>query len=133
VKCYHELVKIRNWGKDILTKVETKNDIQKSKEIIDALYNLIISRTDYKDNAGLKDITDVLLQVNKTIDSNKYPERLISKMVSFIYSMGPAHKIFFPKDQEKLIDELGFIAQKAGNAGLYYASYNTKDDFFKGL
>jgi len=108
-------------------------DIQKSKEEIDALYDLIVKRDDYNNNSGLKDIAEVLEQVDKTIDSDKYPERLISKLVSYIYSMGPAHKIFFPKDQEALINKLGVIGQGAGNAGLYYASFDTKADFFKGL
>jgi len=29
-----------------------------------------------------------------------------------------------------LINELGVFGQKAGNAGLYYASFDTKADFF---
>lgn len=110
-----------------------KNDVIESKKIIKSLYEIIIRRDDYKTVDSLHDITDVLLQVEKTIDDSKYPERLISKLVSYIYSMGPAHKIYFPAEQEKLIDALGVIAQKSGNTGLYYASFDTKDDFFKGL
>jgi len=116
-----------------MNKVETENNIKKSQELIKALEDLLIKRDDYKTNSGLQDITDVLEQVNKTVAKNKYPERLISKLVSYIYSMGPANKIFFPKDQESLINDLGVIGQKAGNAGLYYASFDTKADFFKGL
>jgi len=112
---------------------EAQNDVIESKNIIKSLYELIVKRDDYKSKRSLHDITDVLLQVEKTIDGSKYPERLISKLVSYIYSMGPAHKIYFPKEQEKLIDALGVIAQKSGNTGLYYSSFDTKDDFFKGL
>lgn len=116
-----------------MNKIEQQNDIEDSKKLINSLHDLLVTRPDYNDNSGLKDITDVLIQVNKTIETNKYPERLVSKLVAYIYSMGPAHKIFFPKEQESIINELGVIAQKAGNTGLYYASTDTKDDFFKGL
>ncbi|WP_162894144.1 bacteriocin immunity protein [Companilactobacillus musae] len=109
---------------------QKEHDVTKSKELIKSLYDLLIKRDDYQDNKGLQDITDVLQQVNKTIADNKYPERLISKLVSYIYSMGPAHKIYFPKEEESIINELGVIAQKAGNTGLYYASYDTKSEFF---
>lgn len=109
---------------------QKEHDVIKSKELIKSLYDLLIKRDDYQDNKGLQDITDVLQQVNKTIADNKYPERLISKLVSYIYSMGPAHKIYFPKEEESIINELGVIAQKAGNTGLYYASYDTKSEFF---
>jgi len=112
---------------------KVSSDVIESKKIIKSLYELIVQRNDYKTEHSLHDITDVLLQVEKIIDSSKYPERLISKLVSYIYSMGPAHKIYFPKEQEELIDNLGVIAQKSGNTGLYYASFDTKDDFFKGL
>lgn len=116
-----------------MNKIEQQNDIDDSKRLINSLHDLLVTRPDYADNAGLKDITDVLVQVHQTIDTNKYPERLISKLVAYIYSMGPAHKIYFPKEQEAIINELGVIAQKAGNTGLYYASTDTKADFFKGL
>lgn len=114
----------------IMSTEQKEHDVIKSKELIKSLYDLLIKRDDYQDNKGLQDITDVLQQVNKTIADNKYPERLISKLVSYIYSMGPAHKIYFPKEEESIINELGVIAQKAGNTGLYYASYDTKSEFF---
>ncbi len=114
-----------------MSKIEKQEFIDNCKMTINSLYELIVKRDDYKTNTGLQDITDVLSQVDKTIDGSKYPERLISKLVSYIYSMGPAHKIFFPKDQEALINKLGVFGQKAGNAGLYYASFDTKADFFK--
>jgi len=116
-----------------MSKIETAANIKKSKELISSLYELLIKRDDYKENSGLQDITDVLVQVNKTIDTNKYPERLVSKLVSYIYSMGPAHRIFFPKDQEALINELGVIAQKSGNTGLYSGSFDFKSEFFNTL
>lgn len=109
---------------------QKEQDITKSKELIKSLYDLLIKRDDYQDNKGLQDITDVLQQVNKTVADNKYPERLISKLVSYIYSMGPAHKIYFPKEEESIINDLGVIAQESGNTGLYYASYDTKSEFF---
>ena len=94
---------------------------------------MIINRDDFQQKLELRDISDVLVQVNKTIDNNKYPERSLSKLTTFIYSMGPAGKIYFPKDQEQLIDKIAVIAQKSGNTGLYYSSFNTKSDFFNRL
>ena len=114
-------------------KAEKEENIKKSKELISSLYELLIKRDDYNENTGLQDITDVLIQVNKTIDTNKYPERLVSKLISYLYSMGPAHRIFFPRDQESLIDQLGVIAQKSGNTGLYSGSFDFKSEFFNTL
>lgn len=114
-----------------MSKVTIATDIEKTKSLIQDLDELLVHRDDYQTNTGLQDIHDVLIQVAKTIDKNKYPYRLVSKLVSYIYSMGPAHKIFFPKDQESLINQLGTIAQKSGNTGLYYASYDMKSEFFK--
>ena len=43
-----------------------------TKKIVYQLYNHLIARADK--NKGLRDITDVLLQVYTEIDSSKYPE-----------------------------------------------------------
>lgn len=43
--------------------------------------------------SGLLDITDVLLQVYKKIDTTKYPEYLLNKLVNYIYSVGFDQKI----------------------------------------
>lgn len=44
---------------------------------------------------AILDITDVLLQVYKKIDSEKYPEILINKLVNYIYIVGFDNKIHF--------------------------------------
>lgn len=116
-----------------MKKIDRENEIKEAKSLISSLNNLIINRDDFQQKSELRDISDVLVQVNKTIDNNKYPERLLSKLTTFIYSMGPAGKIYFQKDQEQLIDKIAVIAQKSGNTGLYYSSFNTKSDFFNRL
>lgn len=104
-----------------MKKIDRENEIKEAKSLISSLNNLIINRDDFQQKSELRDISDVLVQVNKTIDNNKYPERLLSKLTTFIYSMGPAGKIYFPKNQEQLIDKIAVIAQKSGNTGLYYS------------
>ncbi len=100
-----------------MKKIDRENEIKEAKSLISSLNDLIINRDDFQQKSELRDISDVLVQVNKTIDNNKYPERLLSKLTTFIYSMGPAGKIYFPKDQEQLIDKIAVIAQKSGNTG----------------
>lgn len=63
---------------------------------------------------AILDITHVLLQVYKKIDSEKYPEILINKMVNYIYIVGFDNKIHFLGNDEKLLIELGDISKKAG-------------------
>ncbi|HFC9132622.1 TPA: bacteriocin immunity protein, partial [Enterococcus faecium] len=50
-------------------------DIRETKKIIHELYNSLMKRDKTK---AILDITDVLLQVYKKIDSEKYPEILIN-------------------------------------------------------
>ena len=51
------------------------------------------------------------LQVYKKIDSEKYPEILINKLVNYIYIVGFDNKIhFFQEMIEKLLIELGDIS-----------------------
>lgn len=86
-----------------MKKIDRENEIKNAKSLISALNDLIINREDYQQKSELRDISDVLVQVNKTIDINKYPERLLSKLTTFIYSMGPAGKIYFPKKKSNLL------------------------------
>lgn len=116
-----------------MRKIDREYEIRNAKKLITSLNSLIINRNDYKRNSYLEDISDVLIQVNKTIDTDKYPDRLLSKLITFIYSMGPAGNIYFPKNQEQIINKIAVLAQKSGNTGLYYSSFNTKSDFFNQL
>ncbi len=76
----------------------------------------------YKTKAIL-DITDVLLQVYEKIDSEKYPEILINKMVNYIYIVGFDNKIHLLENDEKLLIELEDIPKKAGINSKYKANY----------
>ena len=81
-------------------------DIREIKKIIHELYNSLMKRDKTK---AILDITDVLLQVYKKIDSEKYPEILINKLVNYIYIVGFDNKIHFLGNDEKLLIELGDI------------------------
>ncbi len=61
---------------------------------------------------ALLDITDVLFQVYKKIDTAKYPEILVNKLVNYIYIVGFDNKIRFIDNDEKLLIELGIFLKK---------------------
>lgn len=79
---------------------------------------------------AILDITDVLLQVYKKIDSEKYPEILINKLVKYIYIVGFDNKIHFLGNDEKLLIELGDISKKAGINSKYKANFTDKSQFY---
>lgn len=54
-----------------------KVNIKETKEVIHELYNSLMDRP--QKPSGLLDITDVLLQVYKKLDTVRYPEYLIRK------------------------------------------------------
>ena len=108
-----------------------KIDVPHTKVLIHELYNLLYN--DGQNNRGKDDITDVLLQVYKTIDQQKNPARFVSKLVTYIYSVGFNNHVHFDKEEESLVNQLGVIAQKSGWNGLYEANYNFKSEFFNGL
>lgn len=68
-----------------------KVNVEETKEVIHELYNNLMDRP--QKTSGLLDITDVLLQVYKKIDTTKYPEYLLNKLVNYIYSVGFDQKI----------------------------------------
>ena len=51
-----------------MKKIDRENEIKNAKSLISALNDLIINREDYQQKSELRDISDVLVQVNKTID-----------------------------------------------------------------
>ena len=78
-----------------------KVNIKETKEVIHELYNSLMDRP--QKPSGLLDITDVLLQVYKKLDTVRYPEYLINKLVNYIYSVGFDQKIrFMGRDGELL-------------------------------
>ena len=79
---------------------------------------------------GIRDITDVLLQVNKKIDTSKNPEALVNRMVNYIRITASSEKLNFSKADEKLIIDLGVIGQRAGLNGQYMADFSDKSQFY---
>ncbi|KAJ67397.1 hypothetical protein P787_0665 [Enterococcus faecalis MN16] len=63
------------------------------------------------------------MQVYEKIDSEKYPEILINKMVNYIYIVGFDNKIHLLENDEKLLIELEDIPKKAGINSKYKANY----------
>lgn len=59
-----------------------KVNIKETKEVIHELYNSLMDRP--QKPSGLLDITDVLLQVYKKLDTVRYPEYLIKKFVLWV-------------------------------------------------
>ncbi|WP_282802077.1 bacteriocin immunity protein [Secundilactobacillus kimchicus] len=77
----------------------------------------------------LRDITDVLTQVYKKIDSTKNPEALVNRLVNYIYVAGFGAIHLKPED-EKLLIELGAIGSKAGWNGRYMSDFANKSQFY---
>lgn len=102
-------------------KTESKNNIE-------ALLHLLENRP--VKSSELLDIIDVLSQVYSTIDIAKNPEALINRLVQYIRSVGIKGRLYFPKNEEKLIINLGSIGQKAGLNGLYMADFSDKSQFY---
>lgn len=106
-------------------------DRKKAKENVIELHTLLVNRTDQ--SAKLLDITDVLSQVAKKIDTVENPPALINRLVNYIRSVALAGEIHFPDEQEKLMIELGTVGQKAGLNGLYMADFSDKSQFYSYL
>lgn len=104
------------------------SDSEKSKELIHDLYNKLSKRTN--SSPELLDIIDVLYQVYLKIDTVSNPEALVQRLVNYIYSTGLKGKLYFPKDENNLIADLGVIGQRAGLNGLYKANYGDKSQFY---
>ena len=105
-----------------------KVNIETTKEVIHELYNNLMAREDKP--SGLLDITDVLLQVYKKLDTVKYPEYLINKLVNYIYSVGFDQKIRFMGRDGVLLRKLADESNKAGLNSRYRADYSAKSQFY---
>ncbi|KRN94159.1 bacteriocin immunity protein [Pediococcus stilesii] len=108
-----------------------EEDRKKAKEDVNKLHMLLVNRADQ--SAELLDITDVLSQVGKKIDTVDNPSALINRLVNYIRSVAIAGKIHFPDEQEKLMIELSTMGQKAGLNGLYMADFSDKSQFYSYL
>ncbi len=102
--------------------------VKTSKQAIQALRGLLIKRPDQ--SPQLLDITDVLGQVYRKLDTAKDPEALINRLVNYIRIKASNGKIIFPTPQESLIGQLAWIGAKAGWNGLYMADFSDKRQFY---
>lgn len=105
-----------------------KVNIKETKEVIHELYNSLMDRP--QKPSGLLDITDVLLQVYKKLDTVRYPEYLINKLVNYIYSVGFDQKIRFMGRDGELLRKLADESKKAGINSRYRADYSAKSQFY---
>ncbi|WP_416353407.1 bacteriocin immunity protein [Agrilactobacillus fermenti] len=76
------------------------------------------------------DITDVLAQVYRKIDTAKNPEALVNRLVNYIRIVSSKGKLHFPPAEEKSMIDLGAIGQRAGLNGLYMADFSDKSQFY---
>lgn len=106
--------------RNVTTVIEAKHNIE-------LLYLSLQSKLIVPD---IRDITDVLLQVNKQIDTSKNPEALINRMVNYIRITASSEKLHFSKADEKLIIDLGVIGQQAGLNGQHMADFSDKSQFY---
>ena len=106
----------------------TSINIDHTKKVIHELYNSLMTRPNQ--TKELLDITDVLFKIYKKIDTAKYPEILVNKLVNYIYIVGFDNKIRFIDNDEKLLIELGDISKKAGINSKYKANFTDKSQFY---
>ncbi|MBU5363159.1 bacteriocin immunity protein [Enterococcus raffinosus] len=100
-----------------------------TKKISYQLYTHLITRADK--NKGIRDITDILLQVYTTIDSAKYPELLENRLVNFILVVAVDSHVRFDTQETKLILELENIAKTFGSTVNYQAGCVSKVQFYE--
>jgi transcriptional regulator with XRE-family HTH domain len=78
----------------------------------------------------LLDITDVLAQVYRKLDTAKNPEALLNRMVNYIRVKAKAGNYIFPRPQESLLGELAWFGAKAGWNGAYMSDFSDKRQFY---
>lgn len=100
-----------------------------TKKIVYQLYNHLIARADK--NKGLRDITDVLLQVYTKIDSSKYPELLENRLVNYILIVAVDNHVLFDTYEKKCILELENIAKNLGATINYQVGCVSKAQFYE--
>lgn len=103
------------------------SDLTAAKENIDALYNDLKNLDNQ--NVHIQNITDVLMQVYKTIDDKKDPVKLVNHLVNYIYVEGYGN-IELSKKDESLLMELGSYGKTAGFNGRNMAAYADKSHFY---
>lgn len=100
---------------------------QNAQTLVHDLYNELIQR---EQTPELTDITDVLLQVYKKLDTVKDPEVWVNRLVNYIYLVGKAGNVEFGHNAEAKLIALGDISKLAGWNGHNRAAYNDKMQFY---
>ncbi|MCI1689596.1 MAG: bacteriocin immunity protein [Leuconostoc mesenteroides] len=103
-------------------------DVKYYKNIIENLTAELTNGTNK--SSQMLDIIDVLNQVNKNIEKEKYPERLLNKLVNYIRAVALDGKISFDKSEEDKIVEIGVGGQRSGLNGQYMADFTDKSQFY---
>ncbi|MBZ1513783.1 bacteriocin immunity protein [Leuconostoc mesenteroides] len=109
-------------------KIKLFKDIKYYKNIIENLTAELTNGTNK--SSQMLDIIDVLNQVNKNIEKEKYPERLLNKLVNYIRAVALDGKISFDKSEEDKIVEIGVGGQRSGLNGQYMADFTDKSQFY---
>ncbi|WP_125710410.1 helix-turn-helix domain-containing protein [Lacticaseibacillus porcinae] len=99
-----------------------------AKQYIKELYGLL--RHEPNPTPQLLDITDVLAQVYRKLDTAKNPVALLNRMVNYIRVKAKAGYYIFPKPQESLLGELAWFGAKAGWNGAYMSDFSDKRQFY---
>ncbi len=113
------LVRIRQERSENMTKQNH------SKQLIHNLYNSI-AQSDVKNS---EDISEVLLKVYSKLDDSKENERLINRLVNYIYFTALTEKIAFNEEQNDLINQLNEIGGKVGVNNTYRSPIGSKYSF----
>lgn len=100
---------------------------EKAQAQIHDLYNDLMER---EQTPALIDITDVLLQVYKKLDTVKNPEVWVNRLVNYIYIVGKASNVGFNRQEEAMLIALGDISKLAGWNGGNRAAFNDKMQFY---
>jgi hypothetical protein len=99
-----------------------------ARQTIHDLYQLLAQRPDQ--TAALLDIRDVLLQVYRKLETSKRPEVWVNRLMNYIRNAAIKDRLYFPKEQEALMLDLGEIGQKAGFNSQYRADFSDKSQFY---
>ncbi len=102
--------------------------VEPVKETIHYLYNSLKKRENQ--SVELLDITDVLLQVYKNLETAKNPEALIIRLVNYIRLTSLKGKVTYGPLEEKAMMDLAEFSKRVGLNGSYRADFTDKSQFY---
>ncbi|GEK29055.1 hypothetical protein IV55_GL000666 [Furfurilactobacillus siliginis] len=101
---------------------------QAAKDEVHELYNRLSQRTEQ--SVALLDITDVLMQVYRKIDTTERPEQLLDQLMNYIRNTSMVHHLHFSRDEEANIINLETLGTRVG-FNSRSRSVVTKQEFYK--